>query len=1388
MVFAFKPVSNYTGNIKTSSGLSSFISQAKISLNNSQYTNTLNNYVSSLPATSLKAINTIQASDSVKKILENATKGITDITNGLKASVVQQALTGLNYEASKQLESLGVVTQNTLKSTTSEELQKQLMNDAITGVNTLKTNTLNLVNEIVTAPELEKTKIINVTLNKLQTQLLKDQGYSGTVLISKMTLPEGQMYFKTEDLQKKPELLKTLLSSGKVTQEQLASGGVPTKSIMSEYMEYMSEHPSESSIYPVLPQTTTIKQGNIATEKKETKITTKEATYTPTKGKFDTTISGITPATFDGIVSKEDGKYKVDVSVKDGKNLKQEYVYFTDKNKAIEYAEKEFAKDDKNTSVGVVEVGKETLVIYGASGFGAGAPTTAAKITYDMGNGGKLVSYVAKENPIYAATLKDAQTKGAKIENAIVAPVASVKSTLSSEGVTLVNKLLGLTGAKLTVDSNLATNLLEIKQDTTPLSTNIEQASTIKGTEGKWFWETWEVEGTPTVVSQVGNWLADRIMTPEYSAERAGLITIGQKSALNIGDILTLNDKSGKANIFAPILNIIDWSGSSSISVTEKGKQVNDLFASKLKEGKSIGELLPGISEDTAKYTFLTTATPVQLAQVTQTIEGLHQINYMASDPTLGHATLAAFGPTVIENAQAKAPLTYKEAGNLQGKYLNSGIEALVSPKMTGDPVIDLIASPFTVLNADVGAVAKAWKEVGLISRLDKGITGVSKATAIASTLFVPTTEVGWIAKASDVGIKEVLEGGKLTDWKPLSVVQDISKSFEKAVDNPINSKIFVDSIVKTDITTIKSTLAELISKDPVAISNVIETGIKLSDEATGTAVKAILKDANNLFVDTSLAFAKEISTTAVGDSTVAGKLLFDAGEKLGRTPVENMVTTALEHGTENYNLITNALEEMKKLDIQGAVSIPTTSVSGATRAISGAELELVNVMPESVADKIVRYSGTSELRKINNVEDIAKLNVDEIKYLTTEKGITKSDLEKYITKAKEILNPTEAVTKIEDYTKTTDFYKRWNTIEEQKMKEFGITQTETSKLNDKGEQVIELRYGFNTKTINKLSDKEFTSLMRNNRSLLTQVMEQSDLAEIEKLGISTKRKAEIKAEFWNELTGTAEKMEKAKLVTPSSDINELYDIRTALMDNKEAIELTYAKQLKEEGKATIETLSSVKRAREAVNNVDALIEIKKTQIEKATTTVIEIEQIKETLKPGKATPKEAATNAIAQLKKGNIEDAAKAMAESSIHKQTVLLAGKNANNYADTSITKILRMTNEGAPETLVNQMAKERSQYALETLSKKSNDMKKTAFKISEGMPLNSDELKTLWLPENRELAFDAMWHEKNPTSLTDELVKDALTRNNADELAQLKKEMQEELTACINRGECV
>ena len=1063
MVFAFKPVSNYTGNIKTSSGLSSFISQAKISLNNSQYTKTLNNYVSSLPATSLKAINTIQASDSVKKILENATKGITDITNGLKTSVVQQALTGLNYEASKQLESFEVVTRNTIKSTASEELQKQLMNDAITGVNTLKTNTLNLVNEITTAPELEKTKIINVALTKLQTQLLKDQGYSGTVLISKMTLPEGQMYFKTEDLQKKPELLKNLLSSGKVTQEQLKSGGVPTKSIMSEYLAYMAEHPSESNIYPTLPQTTTIKQGNIATEKKETKLTTKEATYTPTKGKFDTTISGITPATFDGIVSKEDGKYRVDVSVKDGKDLEQEYVYFTDKNKAIEYAEKEFTKDDKNTSVGVVEVGKETLVLYGAAGFGAGAPTTAAKVTTITAEGGKYTTYVAKESPSYNSLLGNSIQKvdaEGKIEAITVN--STVRNNLAEY------KALGYDTSKLETSIKLEQEA-QVKLDkynesmkaAIELNTGINTGNALSIADGKitvygkdvsykvgnesYTMDSWtkmansvisespETDVISTTLKSTLSTMLNLYMDRDTKLANAGLGTQEIVNTAYTGDwsltkVLTFWGRelySGVGSVVygdKAISPDIALNGVYDFKTTDTGLKLANTWANEwATTGKITNNI--GLTVNDAKTFTLQNADENGLNSILKTQQ--HDLAVLIYNPLTQSSVIDAYGSDITKQIQNTTTLTKSDIESANTDVIIYGIQEILSQNITGTPLDILItlggggvigiegdvigkiskvsisgASKITKATSEISDFAKFVKDAGITISTTSDKLKISdvvsksllESAGVSKTLLVPTTEVGWIAKASDIGITEVLKSGTLTDWKPLSVVQDISKSFEKAVDNPINSKIFVDSIVKTDITTVKSTLAELISIDPVAISNVIETGIKLSDEATGTAVKAILKDANNLFVETSLAFAKEISKTAVGDSTVAGKLLFDAGEKLGRTPVENMVTTALEHGTENYNLITNALEEMKKLDIQGAVSIPTTSVSGATRAISGAELELVNVMPESVADKIVRYSGTSELRKINNVEDIAKLNVDEIKYLTTEKGITKSD------------------------------------------------------------------------------------------------------------------------------------------------------------------------------------------------------------------------------------------------------------------------------------------------------------------------------------------------------------------------------------------------------------
>jgi Leucine-rich repeat (LRR) protein len=63
--------------------------------------------------------------------------------------------------------------------------------------------------------------------------------------------------------------------------------------------------------------------------------------------------------------------------------------------------------------------------------------------------------------------------------------------------------------------------------------------------------------------------------------------------------------------------------------------------------------------------------------------------------------------------------------------------------------------------------------------------------------------------------------------------------------------------------------------------------------------------------------------------------------------------------------------------------------------------------MPEGIADRIQRYSGTKELRQIDDIEDIAKLNVDEIKYLATEKGLAQEDIEKYVTMARERLETT---------------------------------------------------------------------------------------------------------------------------------------------------------------------------------------------------------------------------------------------------------------------------------------------------------------------------------------------------------------------------------------------
>jgi len=608
-----------------------------------------------------------------------------------------------------------------------------------------------------------------------------------------------------------------------------------------------------------------------------------------------------------------------------------------------------------------------------------------------------------------------------------------------------------------------------------------------------------------------------------------------------------------------------------------------------------------------------------------------------------------------------------------------------------------------------------------------------------------------------------------------------------------VNSKIFVNNLVAADKDIAKSVIAEKIALEPNTVTNVLETGIKLSDDMTAEKITSLWNNARTSYISTSMDFAKEIATKANGNTEVASKLLFDAGEKIGRTPVESMANVALQQGTEHFEVISNALEGLKKLDLENAIKIPTGLPTGASKAISGTEMELTLVMPEEVANRLMRYGGSSELRKIENIEDIAKLNADEIKFLAKDKGISVDDLQKYRNKAEEILKSTKMeTTTIEDYTKVSAEYKKWDTETQRAMDNIGIKQIEKIE-NGK----IELDYTFDTKKVNSMTDSKFESEIRLNKSEISIAMENMNLASIEKLDISTAKKTKLKENFWNELTATEDKQKVAILTLPSKDINELYDLRTALMDNQENMELIYAKQLKEEGSASVETLSNVKRAREAVNNVDALIEIKKGQAIQKTSEVKKakpseiIENAERTekqvqLKPGKATQKEATLSAIEELKKGNIEDAAKKLAESNSYKKSEILKGRDAEKYADTSTQKIMRMIEHGAPEDLVKQMAKERSEYALKKLSEQSNDMKRIAFKISNGDELTELERIKLW-KEQRDLGIDAMWHEMDQNGLVRGLKDDALKSGNEERIRNLAEEMKKTKDDCIKKGDC-
>jgi len=166
-------------------------------------------------------------------------------------------------------------------------------------------------------------------------------------------------------------------------------------------------------------------------------------------------------------------------------------------------------------------------------------------------------------------------------------------------------------------------------------------------------------------------------------------------------------------------------------------------------------------------------------------------------------------------------------------------------------------------------------------------------------------------------------------------------------------------------------------------------------------------------------------------------------------------------------------------------------------------------------------------------------------------------------------------------------------------------------------------------------------------------------------------------------------------------------------------------------------------------------------------------------------TPSEAAKNALDELKVGNIETAARKLKESKDYAAKQLMSSTaDARKYDGVSIAKIKRMREYGAPENLVKQMVKERSEFALQELAKQGDEAKRLAFKISQGDELTEAELKTLW-DKYRPLAKDAMETDVG-NKLIEKMVTNAIAKGE-DAIKNTKKAIKDDLVECIKKNEC-
>lgn len=590
----------------------------------------------------------------------------------------------------------------------------------------------------------------------------------------------------------------------------------------------------------------------------------------------------------------------------------------------------------------------------------------------------------------------------------------------------------------------------------------------------------------------------------------------------------------------APIDINLAWRGVDVTKISDEGTTAANKFAEEWTKTGKINTKGTGLTEYDAQLLVLEAASPDKLKELISKQET--SVAKLAYDPFTKAAVIDAIGTE--EAARITSRLSARDKGDVTESVLaGAANEIAVNQRITGTPLdIGIAIATLGIGGAVVGVGGK------ITGRIEKAVSETKKVTSavkdfatyvkdakielptsagqmpldyvlninVKGTTLVSTSDVGKIAKQIDTKVD-------------VADVTKIQRQIDLAETPAQSAKVITELLKEPEKST--AALVEMKLTDPLKVRTVFESAaIENLDTVSVDKAKAMLKDINTRTVKLSIDTIDNMAEEAAGDvKKLADIMIRESTQegKLGsRVVLDEMINIATTHGTVHYADVINAAELVKKLDIETAIKIPTSVPTGVSKAISGAEKELTSIMPEGIADRIQRYSGTSELRKIEDIEDIAALNTDEIKYLATEKGLVQEDVEKYVAMARERLETT---------TKE---------VSELVPKEIEITQLKVSEPWIYDAEKLGFRettdgWTWNPNAINALSDVEFKRIILNEE--LGKVFTETDVLKIADANILDARKREIVNTF-AEYLKLPEGLDAARLISNAG----IVDVNTA--------------------------------------------------------------------------------------------------------------------------------------------------------------------------------------------------------------------------------------------------